>query len=211
MRRSDLARTPLTAPYNNPPYVLLDEQESASIGLAKGPGDSWARKLLSNICSEVVIEPTKEIKISDCHILMLAANNDTCNLRVESIAKNERKVININLRKGLSIMCLCFLEEKESQTTFSIDSSNYLTMLKGEYGRILLEVSGEKVVNYGRFPNELKWDALCTCSNAVIDSGQIFKVWWITVPGCTLHSPEQMKFKTFRSCRVCSSSEACQC
>ena len=211
MRRSDLARTPLTAPYNNPPYVLLDEQESAQIGLTKGSGDSWASKLLNNICSEVVTEPVKEITINDCHILMLASNSDTCNIRVESVAKSEKTVLNINLRKGLSIMCMCFLEDKESKTTFSVDSSNYLTLLKGQYGRILMEVSGEKIFRYDRYPCELKWDALCTCSNAVIDSGQFFKVWWITVPGCTLHSPEQMKFKTFRSCRVCSSSEACQC
>jgi hypothetical protein len=68
--------SPATAPYNNPPYALLDRAESESIGL-QGQNDSWPSEFLKRVCSEIITSPCTELKVENWEELFFGTANES--------------------------------------------------------------------------------------------------------------------------------------
>ena len=207
MSRRIQIRSPATAPYNNPPYALLDRAQSEAIGL-QSQNDIWPSEFYKRVCSDILTSPCSELKVENWQELFFGTANESCEVRVESRSDAGTAIARINFRKGISVLCLCGLEGKNSWTTFTIESQNQLVAAKGTSGKIIAEVDSEKYINFRDSTKELKWDILCLASHSVIDAGEYYKVWWVAPPMCNQH---EMSFPLYKSCRVCRSSRQCSC
>ena len=203
-----LRRQPATAPYNNPPYALLDKKQSKEIGILSSDSESWARDILDNLCSEIFEPPSKTFKLDNCEVFFFGTANESCEVRIESKTEKSNNVTRVNFRRGISAVCLCNLNSKKSVTTFSIENGNLLAAAKGKSGLIIAEIADSKTRSYSDSRGEIKWDIICLASNSVIDAGEFTKIWWVNPPMCTQH---EMNFPLYKSCRVCSSSQSCNC
>lgn len=206
MPRRGPSKPAKTAPFNNPPYVLMDRTEAESIGLYSG--NTWPHDFLKNISKTICHEPALSVTVRNWDILFAGTGNESCWIRIGTLTPTGCKITRVNLRKGLSIMCLCSLDNVDSSTTFTSESGNLLTTVKGDHGKMLAEVNRENADYYKRYPGELKWDIMCMAYHSVTNLGLEYKLWWVTISMCTQH---QLNLRLHRSCRVCRASTPCTC
>jgi len=195
-----------TAPHNNPPYVIMNRTEAEQIGLYSG--NDWPRDFLKNICSTIVNEPALSVTVRNWDILFAGSRSESCWIRIGTLTPTGNKITRVNLRKGMSIMCLCTLDNLVSSTTFTAESGNLLATVRGDHGKMLAEVDRTNADHYKRYPGELKWDIMCLAYHSVINLGMEYKLWWVTISMCTDH---KMALQLHRSCRVCKATTSCSC
>jgi hypothetical protein len=202
------ARTPR---YSNPHFLLLSQPEAANLGLHE-PNSSadWATELKKCLAQRVMAGPAKTVVARNL-TLIVAGSLDVDNwLRMEATSSDSIRINSVNLRQGLSLICLCRNQEN-AITEFSIaeDNNSYLLALAGSKGSIIVQMYDWHMplfrVNPASVIDLLFFDLV---RHAELFEDYI-KIYSVLPTLCNGHLKHRLD--TFIECRFCKSHRHCRC
>jgi hypothetical protein len=202
------ARTPR---YSNPHYLLLSRPEAADLGLRQHNSSAdWATELKKCLAQRVMAGPAKGVVARNLS-LIVAGSLDIDNwLRMEATSNDAIRINSVNLRQGLSLICLCRNKEN-AVTEFSIsaDNNSYLLALAGSKGSIVVQMYDWHMPLFRVSPSSV----IDLLFFDLVRHAQLFddfiKIYSVLPTLCEGHRKHRLD--TFIECRFCKSDRHCYC
>jgi hypothetical protein len=137
--------------YQNPEYISISKRQGVLWDIRQDEGQKWSEGILNGLNSEFLTGPTREFSINNLDELIIIALDETLVIEIAITGESGAREFLLNPRRGMSAVCMCKLENRETSTTLKlIDGTSEFIMVKDKLGTALIEIT-DTMLTY------LKW------------------------------------------------------